>query len=244
LSVLLASVGAAGIALVLAVLIRASGGVGVSLAVAAFVTTLAIGAVLVLLGTDDYLSGRDAVLAREVPEARAAWLLHRKQKQVEREARRAWAVAQAEEERAERRREQRQRAQRRPEHRSRPAGEWLNGNGSFSLDVIGESHYQRALEHVCGGRTEASQDRVVTAVLILEDDNPYDSQAVCVTIDEWTVGYLPRQKARVFRARLRREGIRGDEFECRANIRGGWDRGDGDRGFFGVWLDVCLYARR
>ncbi len=39
---------------------------------------------------------------------------------------------------------------------SRPADVtsiWLEGNGTFGVEVVGESHYQDALERAAGGRT-------------------------------------------------------------------------------------------
>ena len=123
------------------------------------------------------------------------------------------------------------------------AGQWLDGNGRFNLQVVGESQYQRALEQICGGRTHQGEDRILDAVLLLDDDNPYDQNAVRVEISGLTAGYLSRDTAQRFRSRIRKEDLRADKFACRANIRGGWDRSEEDCGHFGVWLDVCLYAR-
>ena len=51
--------------------------------------------------------------------------------------------------------------------------------------------------------------------MVPESDNPHDSEAVRIEIQDQTVGYLDRETARSF-----------------------WDRGDGDRGHFGVKLDL------
>jgi len=236
-----------GICLGLAVAVGAGGMVGVTFALIGFVLTFAAGAALVLIGSDSTLVARKEAAARDLPRAKADWVLYRKQVQVERERRRTEQEAEREREgeRAVRHREREVERAIQDWVGRRPAtAEWLDGNGSFSLEVVGESNYQRNLERVCGGRTRECQDRIMTAMLVLEDDNPHDAKAVCVTIDGWTVGYLSRDKARAFRARLRRERIRGYEFPCKANVRGGWDRGDGDWGYFGVWLDVLLYGRR
>lgn len=245
--IVMAAAAGLGVCLGLALAIGAGGMPGLTLALVAFFLILTAGAVLVFFRSDDSLAERKEAALRDLPRAKADWLLYRKQVQVERERRRAELEAEREREaeRAERRREREAaRAIEEWEDRRPATAGWLDGNGSFSLEVVGEANYQRNLERVCGGRTRECQDRVVTAVLVLEDDNPYDPRAVCVTIDGWTVGYLPREKARAFRARLRRDGIRGYEFPCKASIRGGWDRGDGDWGYFGVWLDVVLYGRR
>ncbi len=119
--------------------------------------------------------------------------------------------------------------------------EWLRGDSTFSLEAVGEAKYQAALEEICGGRTEDGADQIVAADLVLEDTNPYDKNAVQVRILGKTVGYLSRADAKAFRERLMREAVTVEQFQCKANIRGGWERGDGSRGNFGIRLDVCLY---
>ena len=114
----------------------------------------------------------------------------------------------------------------------------IAGPGTYELEVVGESHYQRALESICGGRTEESANRHVQAHLVLEDDNPHDPLAVRIDIQGKTVGYLSRETARAYRDRLREAGHPRLVGVCKAVIRGGWDRGPHDRGYFGVWLDL------
>ena len=113
-----------------------------------------------------------------------------------------------------------------------------NGPGTYSVDVVGESHYQKALERICGGRTENSQRLVVEAFLVLEDDNPHDSKAVRISIQGKTVGYLDRETARSFRKQIAGIRMTGVAAKCSAIIVGGWHRGGGDRGHFGVKLDL------
>ncbi len=113
-----------------------------------------------------------------------------------------------------------------------------NGPGTYSIDVVGESHYQEALESVCGGRTEDSQRLKVEAFLVPEDENPHDPKAVCVYIQEQTVGHLERETARSFREQMAKIGASRRAVKCDAIIVGGWDRGGGDRGYFGVKLDL------
>ncbi len=113
-----------------------------------------------------------------------------------------------------------------------------NGPGTYNVDVVGESHYQKALERICGGRTENSQRLVVEAFLVLEDDNPHDSKAVRIFIQDKTVGYLDRETARSFRKQIGGIRMTGVAAKCSAIIVGGWDRGGGDRGYFGVKLDL------
>ena len=116
----------------------------------------------------------------------------------------------------------------------------LDPQGEFPVACVGESHYQAALETACGGRKEDGENREVSAVLSLEDTNPYDSDAVRVEVHGRTVGYLNRQDARTYRELLSAIAC-SDELECRAVIRGGWDRGPKDRGYFGIYLDLPIY---
>lgn len=123
----------------------------------------------------------------------------------------------------------------------RPDHVTLSGTGDFDLEVKGESHYQAALEAICGPRKEAGEERTVDAQLILDDRNPHDSQAVRVEIDGRLVGYLGRDAARAYRKALRDSGHPRAVATCKAQIRGGWRRtsGRGERlGSYGVWLDV------
>ena len=115
---------------------------------------------------------------------------------------------------------------------------WLDGPGSYSLAIVGESHYQPALEALCGGRTPDSADLHLEACLVCEDTNPFDPQAVRIDIGGQTVGYLSRHHAPAYRRQLEALGYRGCPAFCSAHVRGGWDRGGGECGYFGVWLDL------
>lgn len=116
---------------------------------------------------------------------------------------------------------------------------WVLGDGRYGIRAVGESNYQEALEQVCGGRKPKGVNKIVTAQLVLEDDNPYDSNAVAVLVGGLKVGYLSRADARDFREQA------GDRLEsarrilCRGKVRGGWERGPRDRGHFGVVLDIA-----
>ena len=76
------------------------------------------------------------------------------------------------------------------------------------------------------------------AELVFDDANPYDSNAVRVEIHGEKVGHLSRTAAERFRAQSGRAFPGISRFRCRALIRGGWDRGAGDLGHFGVKLDL------
>lgn len=114
----------------------------------------------------------------------------------------------------------------------------LDGSGTFSTQVVGESHYQENLEKISGGRTEDGVELTTTAELIHADDNPYDKEAIRVQISGMPVGHLSRSDARRFRDRMRSDGYAGVIAKCAAKIRGGWDREGNDIGHFGVVLDL------
>jgi HIRAN domain len=71
----------------------------------------------------------------------------------------------------------------------------LRGNGQCGFAVVGEASYQDGLEELAGGRTEESAEHYCGAELIPEPDNPFDRNAVYVTISGEKVGYLPRKTA-------------------------------------------------
>lgn len=117
----------------------------------------------------------------------------------------------------------------------------ISGIGSFFVDVAGESFYEESFMALCGERTIEGIRIEVRAQLTLEDENPHDNRAVRVAIQGHQVGHLSRDDARAFRRLVRYGSLSEHEvFECAALICGGWDRGEGDIGNFGVRLDLAL----
>jgi len=114
----------------------------------------------------------------------------------------------------------------------------LNGSGAFSVRVVGESYYQKNLSKICGGSIKEGTEHITTAKLVHADDNPYDNKAIRVEISGMPVGHLDRSEARYFRGRMLASGHAGLTATCKAKITGGWDRGTGDIGYFGVTLDL------
>ncbi len=113
-----------------------------------------------------------------------------------------------------------------------------------TVNVVGEGSYQGSLERLAGGRTiDGPRDRYHTAILLPEPTNPYDPNAVRVAVvtssgDGATIGYLSREDAVAYRPVIDRLAAQGKVAACRASIGGGWDRGSGDRGNFGVRLSM------
>ena len=114
----------------------------------------------------------------------------------------------------------------------------LPGPGTYAIDVVGESYYQPALESICGGREAWPEDKIVEAILIHEDNNPHDNQAISINIHGKKVGHLSRSDARKYRKEMERASYPGVTATCSAMIVGGWNRGGGDQGHFGVKLDL------
>ncbi len=111
----------------------------------------------------------------------------------------------------------------------------VNGPGAFAVNVVGVSQYQGVLE-AAHGRA------VLDAVLVLENENLYDDQAVAVTIDGARTGYLSRADARRFRADIAAAGETELSVRCKAKIVGGFETKSGERAHFGLKLDLPRFA--
>ena len=107
--------------------------------------------------------------------------------------------------------------------------------GTGSMEVVGESHYQGALKMTWDACNHSGRDRSVDCYAILQPqpDNPYDRSAVGV----WSVpgglsGHLPRQEAarwhRLIADAWRREG-KPIAVPARVMTR--------DGSLYGLWLD-------
>lgn len=115
-----------------------------------------------------------------------------------------------------------------------------NFPGTFSFNIVGESHYQLALAEMCGGKCKDGHEKEVWALLVMQDDNPYDAHAVAVEMDTGIVGHLSRDDASRFRVAMRGMGLGDCALKVPALIIGGWCRSNGDKGHFGVKLDLPI----
>jgi hypothetical protein len=119
---------------------------------------------------------------------------------------------------------------------------FIKGRDQFQINVAGESFYPDSFAALVGARTRDGIAFPARAQLTLDDENPHDRNAVKVTVDGHQVGHLPREAAKAFRRTVRYGELAEHEtFECAALINGGWDRGGGDAGNFGVKLDLALF---
>lgn len=118
----------------------------------------------------------------------------------------------------------------------------IEGEGAFDVDIVGESHYQDALDAIAGPKCPEGVDHECEAILVPEASNPHDPNAVRVEIEECTVGYLPREFAKLWRGMLTRTGRSGEPIIVDAMIVGGWrrERRDGSvtEGLYSVKLDI------
>lgn len=106
------------------------------------------------------------------------------------------------------------------------------------VNVVGESYYEEAFLHLTGGRCPEGFHAPCTASLVPEPDNPYDPMAIAVHIGQHKVGHLSRDEARAYRSFID-EAVRDRGLAtASATINGGWDRGGGDAGSFGVVLNL------
>jgi len=110
--------------------------------------------------------------------------------------------------------------------------------GDDDLEVVGESHYQDNLWRLAGdrGRPGAQVRCEIGALLVAEDNNPHDPNAIAVWVQGLKVGYLSRQDARRYRPGLLALQERyGKPVALAGVIAGGGMRNDGP-GWLGVFL--------
>ncbi len=136
----------------------------------------------------------------------------------------------------------------------------IEGTGDYEFDIVGESHYQDALEDLAGPKVEGGVDVRMVAVLVKDDNNQFDKNAVAVFLmpkfpgNGVHVGYLRRSDAKKYRADLIElpectDGL----ILCPAQIVGGWDNSDLNKlglydrehdgpltGQYGVKLDILV----
>ncbi len=111
--------------------------------------------------------------------------------------------------------------------------------GQFAFAVDGES-FQEAIKQllqenaILPNDDQNPKDHILTAHLIPDNDNPYDSSAVRVDINGRTVGYLNREQALSFRRRLDERALANQITTCYAIITGNSEANEKN----GVNLDI------
>ena len=107
--------------------------------------------------------------------------------------------------------------------------------GDIRVDVVGESHYQPAIRAACNWKPGADTLFDCVAELVPEPTNPYDRNAIKVTIDGTCVGHLSRQDAVTLGPAVREAIKRQGSGMCRAVIAG---RANSDTDNLGVFLHL------
>ncbi|WP_206453580.1 HIRAN domain-containing protein [Aurantimonas marina] len=130
--------------------------------------------------------------------------------------------------------------------RQQPGIQWREG--SFPMEVVGESNYQDVLVAICGAHTRHGHEGEYEASIEREPSNLHDPNAVMVKLHGRKVGYLPRDQAERVGEQMRDVGL--TAAVCRARVRGGWRTNQYDEGHFGVrlaipnhgWIDLGVGA--
>ena len=117
-----------------------------------------------------------------------------------------------------------------------PVHHWTD-DGRFQLEVLGESRYSDAIRSLAGEHGDAAADSRHKALLLADDNNPYEDKAVAVFIGGQMVGYLAPKDAQAFRTMLARQEIPGQLTSTDAVIRGG-QLYEGKRLSYSVLLDI------
>ena len=117
-----------------------------------------------------------------------------------------------------------------------PMHHWSDG-GRFQLEVLGESRYSDTIRALAGEHGDLPADAHYKALLLVDDNNPYEDKAVAVFLNQQMVGYLAPKDAAMFRQMLARQEIAGQLTSCDAVIRGG-QLFDGKRMAYAVLLDI------
>lgn len=109
----------------------------------------------------------------------------------------------------------------------------LSGGGRFDTEIVGEQYYLKAVADLLKGESKI----ILDAVLILDDKNPYDKNAVKVNIENQQVGYLSRELAVIFRKHLRTLGHPTASARCRAKLIQSPPR-ENNKKYFDIYLDL------
>lgn len=121
------------------------------------------------------------------------------------------------------------------QHRAPSETVWLDDE--CVVEVVGESHYQPALRHICGSEEWDEVCVKADALLVPEPSNRYDANAIQVQVRGHVVGYLSRTDAVAYGPLVRRLGAVGRLGACKAVIAG---RGvGGETSNLGVFLHLC-----
>jgi hypothetical protein len=110
-------------------------------------------------------------------------------------------------------------------------------SGRDDLEVVGESYYQDNLWDLVGGRTGGRVRKDVYVLLVAEQDNPYDPNAVSVWAHGLKVGHLSRDDAVLLRPGLLVLQQKHRQAIALAGVIVGGGENEGRAGLLGVFLN-------
>ncbi len=106
----------------------------------------------------------------------------------------------------------------------------------FDLEIVGESNYQDALRRSKREAKDYGGRAYITAIVVREPDNKFDSAAVKVMNGRLeTIGYLRREVAATYGESIELWETEGYSLRCEAVLVGG----TGTRESIGAWLDFA-----
>lgn len=104
----------------------------------------------------------------------------------------------------------------------------LKGNNQYGIKVVGIKHYLQSIEKKLQRRNSFYQ-----VLLISDDNNIYDKNAVKVVLEDETIGHLEKKTALMLREYIQSLGYRYFEATCSAKIQ---QVSDGS--IIDIWLDL------
>jgi len=105
--------------------------------------------------------------------------------------------------------------------------------GLFNTNVAGEYFHRENLIKLCGEKRQVT----INALLILDDNNPHDKNAVRVEINNLPVGYLSKEMAVTYRQYINKINKSESAISCRARIKRN-DRVDTQKTYYDVYLSL------
>lgn len=110
----------------------------------------------------------------------------------------------------------------------------------YTFEIVGENSYQDALKSIAGAKGQESKCMFIGAVVEHEPSNPYDANAMRVSINGKTVGYFSKAHAAKMRQSMLQKNISlNTKLNIPAVIVGGW-RNSHSEGHYGVKLNFSL----
>jgi len=109
----------------------------------------------------------------------------------------------------------------------------LDGDGSFGIEVVGESHQYKNLRKIAGSCDRHAVEVVKTAYMVPEPRNVNDPNAIRIDIDQLPVGYLPKHAAAQISPILLRRGLVAIQAQAMVSAFEGADN-------YSVWMDGDL----